>query len=45
MRKLFVIMIALLTMVAFASSVMAQAPAKPAEKPAAPAPEKNGSGS
>jgi hypothetical protein len=45
MKKLFVIMIALLTMVAFASSVMAQAPAKPAEpaKPApapAPAPEK-----
>jgi hypothetical protein len=43
MKKLFVVMIALLTMVAFASSVMAQAPAKPAEpaKPAtAPAPEK-----
>ena len=31
MKKVFVIMIALLTMVAFASSVMAQAPAKPAE--------------
>src|SRR5512135_2453941 len=42
MKKLFVIMIALVTMVAFAGSVMAQAPAKPAEpaKPAAPAPEK-----
>jgi len=43
MKKLFVVMIALLTMVAFASSVMAQAPAKPAEpaKPVpAPAPEK-----
>jgi len=39
MKKVFVVMIALLTMVAFASSVMAQAPAKPAEpaKPAAPA--------
>jgi hypothetical protein len=39
MKKVFVIVIALLTMVAFASSVMAQAPAKPAEpaKPAAPA--------
>jgi hypothetical protein len=44
MKKLFVVMIALLTIAAFASSVMAQAPAKPAEpaaKPApAPAPEK-----
>jgi len=42
MKKLFVVMIALFTMVAFAGSVMAQAPAKPAEpaKPAAPAPEK-----
>jgi len=39
MKKVFVIVIALLTMVAFAGSVMAQAPAKPAEpaKPAAPA--------
>ena len=39
MKKVFVVMIALLTMVAFAGSVMAQAPAKPAEpaKPAAPA--------
>ena len=45
MKKVFVVMIALLTMVAFASSVMAQAPAKPAEpakaaepaKPAVPA--------
>ena len=39
MKKVFVVMIALLTIVAFASSVMAQAPAKPAEpaKPAAPA--------
>ncbi len=42
MKKLFVIVIALFTMVAFAGSVMAQAPAKPAEpaKPMAPAPEK-----
>ena len=42
MKKLFVVMIALLTMVAFASSVMAQAPAKPAEpaKPAAAPAEK-----
>jgi Cu/Ag efflux protein CusF len=42
MKKLFVVMIALLTIVAFASSVMAQAPAKPAEPAAkpAPAPEK-----
>ncbi len=44
MKKLFVLMIAVVTMVAFASTVMAQAPAKPAEpaKPAAaaPAPEK-----
>lgn len=47
MKKLFVVMIALLTMVAFASSVMAQAPTKPAEPSkaaepakAAPAPEK-----
>jgi hypothetical protein len=39
MKKVFVVMIALLTMVAFASSVMAQAPAKPAPAPA-PAPEK-----
>jgi len=40
MKKLFVVMIALLTMVAFVGSVMAQAPAKPAEpaKAAAPAP-------
>ncbi|RPJ39296.1 MAG: hypothetical protein EHM27_09640 [Deltaproteobacteria bacterium] len=39
MKKVFVIVIALLTMVAFAGSAMAQAPAKPAEpaKPAAPA--------
>jgi Cu/Ag efflux protein CusF len=39
MKKVFVIMISLLTIVAFAGSVMAQAPAKPAEpaKPAAPA--------
>jgi len=45
MKKVFVVMIALLTMVAFAGSVMAQAPAKPAEpakaadpaKPAVPA--------
>jgi hypothetical protein len=35
MKKLFVIMIAMLTMVAFGSSVMAQAPAKPAA-PATP---------
>jgi|PlaIllAssembly_1097288.scaffolds.fasta_scaffold07095_2 hypothetical protein len=48
MKKMFVVMIALLTMVAFAGSVMAQAPAKPAEpakaaepaKPAAPPAEK-----
>jgi Cu/Ag efflux protein CusF len=43
MKKLFVVMIALFTMVAFAGSVMAQAPAKPAEpakaaEPAKPAP-------
>ena len=39
MKKAFVIMIALLTVVAFSGSVMAQTPAKPAEpaKPAAPA--------
>jgi Cu/Ag efflux protein CusF len=39
MKKLFTIMIAVLTVVAFAGSVMAQAPAKPAEpaKAAAPA--------
>lgn len=39
MKKLFVVMIALLTMTAFVGSVMAQAPAKPAEpaKVAAPA--------
>ena len=42
MKKLFVIMIAMLTMVAFAGSVMAQTPAKPAEpaKPAAAPAEK-----
>jgi|MudIll2142460700_1097286.scaffolds.fasta_scaffold148578_3 hypothetical protein len=34
MKKVFVIMIALVTMVAFAGSVMAQAPAKPAAPPA-----------
>ena len=39
MKKLFVVMIALLTVAAFVGSVMAQAPAKPAEpaKTAAPA--------
>ena len=39
MKKALVVMVALLTMVAFAGGVMAQAPAK-TEKPAAPAPEK-----
>ena len=39
MKKALVVMVALLTMVAFAGGVMAQAPAK-TEKPAAPPPEK-----
>jgi len=41
MKKVFVVMIALLTMVAFASSVMAQAPAKPAEPAKAAEPAKS----
>jgi hypothetical protein len=41
MKKLFVVIIAILTMVAFAGNLMAQAPAKPAEPTkVAPAPEK-----
>ena len=39
MKRVLVVMVALLAMVAFVSGVMAQAPAK-TEKPAAPAPEK-----
>jgi hypothetical protein len=39
MKRILILMVALLTMVAFAGGVMAQAPAK-TEKPAAPAPEK-----
>ena len=39
MKKALVVMVALLTMVAFAGGVMAQAPAK-TEKPASTAPEK-----
>ena len=39
MKRVLILMVALLTMVAFAGGVMAQAPAK-TEKPAAPAPEK-----
>ena len=39
MKRMLIIMVALLAMVAFAGGVMAQAPAK-TEKPAAPAPEK-----
>lgn len=40
MKNMLVAMIALLTMVAFGGPVMAQAPAKPADKPAAQAPTK-----
>ena len=39
MKRILILMVALLTIVAFAGGVMAQAPAK-TEKPAAPAPEK-----
>jgi|MudIll2142460700_1097286.scaffolds.fasta_scaffold1049384_1 flagellar basal body L-ring protein FlgH len=39
MKRILILMVALLTLVAFAGGVMAQAPAK-TEKPAAPAPEK-----
>ena len=39
MKRALVVMVALIAMVAFASGVMAQAPAK-TEQPAAPAPEK-----
>ena len=39
MKRMLIIMVALLAMVAFAGGVMAQAPAK-TDKPAAPAPEK-----
>jgi len=39
MKRILILVVALLTMVAFAGGVMAQAPAK-TEKPAAPAPEK-----
>ncbi len=40
MKKNLVVLVTLLTMVAFASVVMAQTPTKPAEKPVAPAAEK-----
>jgi len=40
MKKNLVVLVALLTMVAFASVVMAQTPTKPADKPVAPAAEK-----
>lgn len=39
MKRILILTVALLTLVAFAGGVMAQAPAK-TEKPAAPAPEK-----
>jgi multidrug efflux pump subunit AcrA (membrane-fusion protein) len=39
MKRILILVVALLTMVAFAGGVMAQAPAK-TEKPAAPPPEK-----
>ena len=39
MKRILILMVALLTIVAFAGGVMAQAPAK-TDKPAAPAPEK-----
>jgi hypothetical protein len=39
MKRILILMVALLTMVAFVGGVMAQTPAK-TEKPAAPAPEK-----
>lgn len=37
MKKILVALVTLLTLVAFGSAVMAQAPVKPADKPAAPA--------
>lgn len=40
MKNILVVFVALLTLVAFGSVVMAQAPVKPADKPAAPAAEK-----
>ena len=40
MKKSLVVLVALFTMVVFASVSMAQAPAKPSDKPAAAAPEK-----
>ena len=40
MKKSLVVLVAMFTMVAFASVSIAQAPAKPSDKPAAAAPEK-----
>jgi hypothetical protein len=40
MKKSLVVLVAMFTMVVFASVSMAQAPAKPSDKPAAAAPEK-----